>query len=125
MSWQKIEKNWPTDAEFSTLETVVDVLSRGVGRNLEKGGIMDEIARAKRAKNLQPETMPTIRKQQAQYSCQEALTIDIIDYVTGIGNIEHSVIQNQRTVRCAVIPHQICQNSPKMTHFSNTLECIY
>ena len=51
--------------------------------------------------------------------------IDIIDYVTGIGNIEHSVMQNERTIRCAVIRHQICQNSPKITHFSNTFECIY
>ena len=35
---------------------------------------ISKVARAKRAKNFQPETTPTIRKPHSQYSCQEAHT---------------------------------------------------
>ena len=35
---------------------------RGVGRNLEKGGQMNKVTRAKRAEIFRPETTPTIRK---------------------------------------------------------------
>ena len=48
-----------------------------------------------------------------------------LDYVTGIGNIEYSVLQNERTICCVMIRHQMCQIHQKMTHFSNTLEYIY
>ena len=49
------------DVGFVSGNSIISI-SRGVGRNLEKGGQVNEVTRAKHAKNFRPETTPTIRK---------------------------------------------------------------
>ena len=72
--WQVNSKLEVEAGMFEVATVTLAALLRGVGRNLEKRGQMNEVTRAKRAKNFRPETTPTIRKTHSRYSCQEAHT---------------------------------------------------